>query len=29
MAFIAESITIFYNKEEGRLSLIFNDKDNK
>lgn len=29
MAFIAESITTFYDKEQDRLSLIFNGKDKK
>ncbi|MDP1559058.1 MAG: hypothetical protein Q8K59_10385 [Nitrosomonas sp.] len=29
MAFIAESITTFYDQQEDRLSLIFNDKDKK
>jgi hypothetical protein len=29
MAFIAESITAFYDKEQDRLSLIFSDKDKK
>jgi len=29
MVFIAESITTFYDKEQDRLSLIFNGKDKK
>ncbi|WP_297323782.1 hypothetical protein [Nitrosomonas sp.] len=29
MAFIADSITTFYDKEQDRLSLIFNGKDKK
>lgn len=29
MVFIAESITTFYDRAQDRLSLIFNDRDNK
>lgn len=29
MAFIAESITTFYDKEQDRLSLVFSNKDKK
>ncbi len=28
MAFIAKSITVFYNEQEDRLGLIFNDNEN-